>query len=172
MIIMIVHLYSFPLIRKILFFTLPSFLFVASPISTLGSSSILDFSATPFPPNVSFLPPKTAMNSKTHMKPSIVSSPSQTNHTVSSINAHSIKSAISKILALKIGNEINKGTNAPSIRRASFEILFNIFLFYSKKIPFEKYYRLQRSGAPIAIYETNSSNVFVIDHTTFEQNNF
>ena len=91
---------------------------------------------------------------------------------VSSVNGYSLKAPIFKTLALKIGNEINNGTIAPSTCRAFIKILFNIFLLSSKKIPFEQYYRLHDSGSRIALYETNSSNVFVKDGTSFEQNNF
>ena len=106
------------------------------------------------------------------MKTSTVSTSSQTNQTVSSFNEHSLKAPIFKILALKIGNEINNSTIAPSIRRSFFKILFNLFLLSSKKIPFEQYYCLRVSGPRIAICETNTSNVFVIDRTSFEQSNF
>ena len=73
------------------------------------------------------------------MKPSTVSTSGQTNQTDPSFNAHSLKAAICKTLALKIGNEINNDTIAPSTRRAFFKILYNIFLLSSKKIPFEQY---------------------------------
>ena len=106
------------------------------------------------------------------MKPSTVSTSGQTNQTDPSFNAHSLKAAICKTLALKIGNEINNDTIAPSTRRAFFKILYNIFLLSSKKIPFEQYYRLPVWRPRIAICETNSSNVFVIDRSSFEQNIF
>ena len=48
----------------------------------------------------------------------------------------------------------------------------NIFLLSSKHIPFEQYYRLRVSGQNIAICETKSNNVFVLTHTSFDQNNF
>ena len=112
------------------------------------------------------------MNSKTNIKPSTVYTSSQTKQTVASFSAHSLKAAISKTLALKIGNEINNGTIAPSTRRVFFKILYNIFLLCSKKVPFEQYYRLHFSEPRIAFRETNSNNVFLIDRTTFEQNNF
>ena len=98
------------------------------------------------------------MDSKTIMK----STPSQTNTTVPSYNAH----------ALKVGNELNNGTIAPSTRRAFFKIMYNIFLLSSKKISFEQYYRLHLSGPNVAICETKSNNVFVITHTSFDQNFF
>ena len=81
------------------------------------------------------------MNSKTIMK----SNSSETKNTVPSYNAHSLKAAIFKTLALKVGNELNNGTIAPSTRRAFFEIMYNVFLLSSKKIPFEQYYRLHLS---------------------------
>ena len=106
------------------------------------------------------------------MKPSAVLTSNETIQTVSSFNAHSLKAAIFETLALKIGKEINNGTIAPSTRRAFFKFLHNIFLSYSKNIPFEQFNRIHKSGPLIAICETNSSNVFVIDRTSFEQKNF
>ena len=106
------------------------------------------------------------MNPKT-MK----STSSQTNTTVPSYNALSLKTAIFKTLALEVGNELNHGTISPSTRRAFFKIMYNVFLLSSKKIPFEQYYRLHVSGPTIAICETKSNDVFVLSHTPFDQNN-
>ena len=106
--------------------------------------------------------------SKTNVK----STSSQTNNTITSYNAHSLKAAIFKTLALKIGNELNIGTIAHSTRRAFFKIMYNIFLLSSKKIPFVQYYRLHISGHTIAICETQSSNVFVLAQKSFDQNQF
>ena len=100
------------------------------------------------------------MTSKTIMK----STSSQTNTTVPSYNAHSLKAAIFETLALKVGNELNNGTIAPSTRPA-FMIMSNVFLLPSKKIPFEQYYRLHLPGPNVAICKTKSNNVFVLTHT-------
>ena len=97
------------------------------------------------------------MNSETIMK----STSSQTNTTV-----------IFKILALIIGNELNNGTIAPSTRRAFFKIMYNVFLLSSKKIPFEQYCQLYLSEPNVATCETKSNNVFVLSHTSFDENNF
>ena len=70
------------------------------------------------------------------------STSSQTNATILSNNAHSLKAAIFQTLALKVGKELNNGTIAPSTRRAFFKIMYNVFLLSSKKIPFVQYYRL------------------------------
>ena len=94
------------------------------------------------------------------------------NTTVPSYNAHSLEAAICKTLALKVGNELNNGTIAPSSRRAFFKITYNVFLISSKKIPFEQYCRLHLSGPNVAICETKSNTVFVLTHTSFDQNNF
>ena len=72
------------------------------------------------------------MNFKTYMESSIVSTSSQTNQTVSSFKAHSLKAAILKTSALENGNEINNGTIVPSTHRVFSKILYNIFLLYSK----------------------------------------
>ena len=50
--------------------------------------------------------------------------------------------------------------------------MYNVFLLSSKKIPFEQYYCLHVSGPTIAICERKSNNVFVVTHTSFDQNNF
>ena len=90
------------------------------------------------------------MNSKTIMK----SASSQTNTTVPSYDAHSLKAAILKTLAVKVGIELNNGTIAPSTLRAFFEIMYNVFLLSSKKIPYEQYYGLHLSGPNVAIRKT------------------
>ena len=100
------------------------------------------------------------------------STSSQTNVTSQTINAHSLKAAIFKTLALEKGNELNNGSIAPSTRRAFFKILYNIFLLSTKLIPFEQYYRLHILGPHIAICETKSNNVFVLSYTSFDQKNF
>ena len=97
-----------------------------------------------------------AMTSKTNMK-------STSKQTVSSSIAHSLKTAIFKTLALKIDNEISNGTIAPSTRRAFFKILYNIFVLYSKKIIFEKYYRIHLRGTRIAVCETTAMSLSSIE---------
>ena len=89
----------------------------------------------------------------------------QTNNTVSSCNPQSLKAAIFKTLAPKIGNELNLGTISPSTRQAFFKIMYKVFLVSSEKIPFEQYYRLHVSGPTIAICETKFNNVFVLTQT-------
>ena len=96
----------------------------------------------------------------------------QTNTTVPSYNAHSSKAAIFQTLALKVDNELNNGTTAPSTRRAFFKIMYFVFLLSSKKIPFEQYYRLHLSEPNVAICETKFNNVFVLSHTSFDKNIF
>ena len=127
---MSIQFYSFSLLQKLLFFSLPSFLFVASFLSVVDATSFSHFH-----PCVFFLPrplssttsvvhlhclfsssSKAAITTKTNMK----STSSQTNATITSYNAHSLKAAIFKTLAQKFGNEINNGKIAPSTRRACF----------------------------------------------------
>ena len=97
---------------------------------------------------------------------------SQTNTTVLLYNPDSSKVAIFKTLALKIGNKLKHGTIALQPAKLFFKIMHNIFSLSSKKIPFEQYYRLHNSGPTIAICGTKSNNVFVLTHTSFDQNNF
>ena len=61
------------------------------------------------------------------------STSSQTNATIPSYNARSLKAAMFKTLALKVGNELNIGTIAPSARRPFFKIMYNVFLLPSKR---------------------------------------
>ena len=156
---------------------------MASPLSVVHPTSFSHlFSKTffrprPFSPaplfvsfNCFFSSSSTA--AMTSPKTIVKSTSCQTNTTVPSYNAHSLKAAIFKTFALKVGSELNNGTIAPSARRVSFKIMYNVFLLSSKNIPYEKYYRLHLSGPTIAICETKSSNVFVQTLTSFDRNNF
>ena len=99
-------------LQKLLFFSLPSFFFVASFLSVVDATSFSHFH-----PCVFFLPrplssttsvvhlhclfsssSKAAKTTKTNMK----STSSQTNATITSYNAHSLKAAIFKTLAQKL----------------------------------------------------------------------
>ena len=64
------------------------------------------------------------------MEPSAVFTSSQTNQTNSSVNAHSIKTAIFKTVALKIGNEINNDTIAPSTGHAFLKSCVTSFFYF------------------------------------------
>ena len=155
---------------------------MASPFSVVHPTSFSQFFSRPFFRPRPFSPVSsvvsfncflcssstTAMTSKTIMK----STPCQTNTTVSSYSAHCLKASIFKTLALEVGNELNIGTIAPSTRRAFFKIMYNVFLLSTKKFPFEQYHRLHLLGPKIVIRETKSNNVFVLTHTSFDQNNF
>ena len=88
-----------------------------SPAAVISFSRVVSSSST------------TTMKSKTIMK----STSSHTNTTVPSYNAHSLKAAIFKTLALKVGNELNNGTIAPSIRRAFFKIIYDVFFYFRQK---------------------------------------
>ena len=73
----------------------------------------------------------TAMNSSKTMK----SNSTQTNNTVSSYNPHSLKAAIFKTLAHKIGNELNHCTISPSTRQAFFKSMYKVFYSDPKRYP-------------------------------------
>ena len=74
---------------------------------------------------------------------------SQTNATITSYNAHSLKAAIFKTLALKFGNEMNNETIAPSTRHVLLKVMYSIFLLSSKKITVEQYCRLHFQDPPL-----------------------
>ena len=70
------------------------------------------------------------------------------------------KSCNFKTLALKVGNELNKGTIDPSTRRAFSKIMYNIFLLSSKKIPFEQYYFSMFRDPPLQIVIPSQTTSF------------
>ena len=110
-------------------------------------------------------------SSKKNSKTKTVSTSSQTNKTVGNSNVDTLKVATFRTLAMKLANELNADNISPNTRRASFKIKYNNFLLSTKTILCEHYYRLHASGPKIAIYGTTSSNVFIIDETSFEKVN-
>ena len=49
------------------------------------------------------------------------------------------------------------------------KIIYNTFLLSSKLLPFEQFYRLHLTGSKITICEPSSSDIFILDNTSFEQ---
>ena len=132
------------------------------------------FCSRPFSPataisfnRVVFSSSTTPMNPKT-MK----STSSQTNTTVPSYNALSLKAAIFKTFALEVGNELNHGTISPSTRTAFFKIMYKVFLLSSKKNPLNNIIASMFLALPLqSVRQNQMTSLFSLIHplirTTF-----
>ena len=99
----------------------------------------------------------------------------KTNETklVPSTTAHGLKAAIFHIMAFELSLEINNDQilqnahqilqNTPSTKRSFLKVLYNVCKIENKNIPFEQYARLHLDGPKIAICETASKAVFVLN---------
>ena len=83
--------------------------------------------------------------------------------TSTTLKVHSLKAAIFHTMAYKLSLEINnnKITSKPLI--AFLKILYNVAQIKKKRITFEQYSRLHVAGPKIAICETASNVVFVLN---------
>ena len=66
-------------------------------------------------------------------------------------------------MAYKLSIEINKNKITPKTIIAFFKVLYNIAQIKTEKITFEQYSRIQLAGPKIAICETASNAVFVLN---------
>ena len=78
-------------------------------------------------------------------------------------NVHSLKAAIFHTMAYKLSLEINKLKITPKTLIAFLKVLYNISQIKKKKITFEQYSRIHLAGPKIAICETTSNVVFVLN---------
>ena len=77
---------------------------------------------------------------------------------------HSLKAAIFHTRAYKMSLEINKGNVTLPTRRSFLKDLYNVCQIKKKKqITFEQYYRLHVEGPKIAVCETTSETVFILN---------
>ena len=76
---------------------------------------------------------------------------------------HSLKAAIFHTMAFKLSLEINKNKITPKCLIAFLNVLYNVTLIKKKKITFEQYSRIHLEGPKIAICETASNVVFVLN---------
>ena len=76
---------------------------------------------------------------------------------------HSLKAAIFHTMAFKLSLEINKNKMTPKPLIVFLKVLYNITQIKKKKITFEQYSRLHLNGPKIAICETASNVVFVLN---------
>ena len=76
---------------------------------------------------------------------------------------HSLKAAIFHTMAFKLSLEIHKNKITPKCLIAFLKVLYNITQIKKKKITFEQYSRIHLQGPKIAICETASNVVFVLN---------
>ena len=84
-----------------------------------------------------------------------------TTNFVSTTNANSLKAAIFHTMAFKLSLEINTNQVTISTKRSFLKILYNICKIKKKHI--EQYARIYLDGPKIAICETTSDMVFVLN---------
>ena len=76
---------------------------------------------------------------------------------------HSLKAAIFHTMAFKLSLEINKNKITPKCLIAFLKVLYNVKQIKKKKVTFEQYSRIHFEGPKIAICETASNVVFVLN---------
>ena len=76
---------------------------------------------------------------------------------------HSLKAAIFHTMAFKLSLEINKNKITPKSHIAFLKVLYNVTQIKKKKITFEQYSRIHLEGPKIAICETVSNVVLVLN---------
>ena len=77
---------------------------------------------------------------------------------------HRLKAAIFHTMAYKLSLEINKDKITPRTLSAFLKVLYNVAqIKKKKKITFEQYSRIHLSGPKIAICQTASNAVFVLN---------
>ena len=83
--------------------------------------------------------------------------------TSSTSKVHSLKAAIFHTMAFKLSLEINNNKITPKNLIAFLKVLYNVTQIKNKKITFEQYSRIHLDGPKIAICETVSNVVFVLN---------
>ena len=76
---------------------------------------------------------------------------------------HSLKAAIFHTMAYKLSLEINNNKITPKSLIAFLKVLYNVAQIKKKRITFEQYSRIHVAGPKIAICETASNVVFVLN---------
>ena len=85
---------------------------------------------------------------------------------------HILEAAIFRTMAFKLSLEINNDQITHSTKRSFLKVLYNLSNFQKKKINFEQYARLNLDGPKIAICETASNVVFVLNSSFTTKNNY
>ena len=84
--------------------------------------------------------------------------------TSSQSKVHSLKAAIFHTMAsCKLSLEINKNKITPKTIIAFLKVLYSVAQIKTKKVTFEQYSRIHLAGPKIAICETASNAVFVLN---------
>ena len=83
--------------------------------------------------------------------------------TSSQSKVHSLKAAIFHTMAYKLSLEINKNKITPKTIIAFLKVLYNVAQIKTKKISFEQCSRIHLTGPKIAICETASNAVFILN---------
>ena len=76
---------------------------------------------------------------------------------------HSLKAAIFHTMAFKLSLEVNKNKVTPKSFIAFLKVLYNVTQIKKKKITYDQYSRIHLEGRKIAICETASKVVFVLN---------
>ena len=79
------------------------------------------------------------------------------------LKVHSLKAAIFHTMAFKVSLEINNNKITPKSLIAFLKVLFNVTQIKKKKMTFDQHSRIHLEGPKIAICETASNVVFVLD---------
>ena len=92
--------------------------------------------------------------------------------TSSQSKVHSLKAAIFHTMAKKLSRESNKNKITPKTIIAFLKVLYNVAQIKTKKITFHQCSRIHLAGPKIAICETASNAVFVLNSafTSKDQN--
>ena len=85
---------------------------------------------------------------------------------------HSLKAAIFHTMAFKLSLEIHKNKISPKCLIAFLKVLYNVTQIKKKKITFEQYSRIHLQGPKIAICETASNVVFVLNSSFTSKDQF
>ena len=85
---------------------------------------------------------------------------------------HSLKAAIFHTMAFKLSLEINKHKVTPKSFIAFLKILYNVTQIKKKKMTFDQYSRIHLDGPKIAICETASNVVFLLNSSFTTKDNY
>ena len=85
---------------------------------------------------------------------------------------HSLKAATFHTMAYKMSLEINNGNVILPTRGSFLKVLYNVCHIKKKHINFEQYYRIHVEGPKIAVCETFSETVFVLNSAFTTKDNY
>ena len=77
--------------------------------------------------------------------------------------SQTLKAAIFHTMTFTLSLETNQNKISHFTRRSFLKVLYNVSQFGQKGIPFEPYYRIHVKGPQIAVFETISDTVFVLN---------